>query len=67
MSVNLNSNDLDLEERIVVVSVIGKSSRGSNGCKADLVDEAIERNVFKHHFGDQLNINLPSVSNSNIR
>lgn len=35
-----------------MVSIIGKSRKGSRGCKATVIDEAIGRNVFSGLFGE---------------
>lgn len=50
------------KDKICVVSVIGKSSFSSNGCKASLLDDQLlGRNVFRGNFISQRKLKNDSV------
>lgn len=36
-----------LDDKLCVVSIIGKSDIDANSCKAELIDESLKKNVFK--------------------
>lgn len=42
-----------LNDKLCVVSVIGKSDLGANSCKAELIDESLGKNVFKGLFNEE--------------
>ena len=42
-----------LNDKVCVVSVIGKSELGANSCKAELIDESLGKNVFKGLFNEK--------------
>ena len=54
-----------LNDKLCVVSVIGKSELGANSCKAELIDEALGKNVFKGLFHEEKLVDEQIVSAGN--
>ncbi|KAI1297123.1 Protein SMG8 [Halotydeus destructor] len=51
--------EIDADDGICIVSVIGKSPIGYDGCKSAPLDNAIGRNVFRGQFGQHMVVEEP--------
>lgn len=55
----LDSLPVEAQQQICVVSIIGKSRKGSQSCKAAIIDECLGRNVFQAKLGESDVLNEP--------